>query len=382
MQVYLDNAASTRLHDEVLNEMLPYFTQKFGNPSSIHAFGRQTKAAVERARKIVAGYLNASTAEIIFTSGGTESNNTAIKCAVRDLGVQRIISSPTEHHCVLHTVEAMARAGVEVVWLNVDAEGVVDLNRLEQLLQSNQVNTLVTLMHGNNEIGTIAQIELVAEICAKHGAYFHTDTVQTVAHYPFDLQKLGVHFMSGSAHKFHGPKGTGFLFVRSGVPVKPFIDGGSQERNMRAGTENVAGIVGLGKALEISISNLQEDRAHIVQLKDYMQKRLSEMFKEVQFNGSQANSLYTVLSVSFPPHPKNELLLFNLDISGIAASGGSACTSGTEKASHVLEAINAHPDRKTIRFSFSKYTTIAEVDYTIEALAKIHPELLRNFASA
>jgi cysteine desulfurase len=374
MQVYLDNAATTPIDPEVLSEMMPYLTENFGNPSSIHSYGRKTKSAIEKARKIVARYLNASTAEIFFTSGGTEANNTAIKCAVRDLGITRIISSKLEHHCVLHSVEAMQNNGIKIEYVNVDSQGNIDYLHLENLLSDKTNSTLVSLMHANNEIGTLLDLERVSALCTKHGAFFHSDSVQTIAHYPFDVQKTTIHFLSGSAHKFHGPKGAGFLYINSNINLKPFIDGGSQERNMRAGTENVYGIVGLGKALELSVENMDLHRKHIQEIRAYLYKNLLEGFKEIEFNGNVENGLYTVLSVSFPPHPKADLLLFNLDISGIAASGGSACTSGSEKGSHVLEAICANPNRKAIRFSFSKNNSIAEIDYLLDVLKQFTVE--------
>ena len=244
MKVYLDNAATTPLSKEVLDEMLPYLTEHFGNPSSIHSYGRKAKAAVEKARKVVAKYLNASTAEVFFTGSGTEASNTIIKCSVRDLGVKRIITSRIEHHCVLHSVETMAHEGIQVDYVKLDEKGRVDLNDLENLLKTSDKKTLVSLMHANNEIGTMLNLEAVAEICKMHQAIFHSDTVQTIGYFPFDVQKMKIHFLSGSAHKFHGPKGVGFIYINGEAAIKPFIDGGAQERNMRAGTENVYGIVG------------------------------------------------------------------------------------------------------------------------------------------
>jgi cysteine desulfurase len=371
MKVYLDNAATTALRKEVLEEMMPYLTEAYGNPSSIHAWGRKTRAAIEKARKQLTRSLNASTSEIFFTSSGTEANNTAIKNAVRDLGLKRIISSPTEHHCVLHTVERMGREGIEVIMLEVDLLGRPDYLQLESLLKNTAVPTLVSLMHANNETGTLLDLERVAALCKAYGAYLHTDTVQTIAHYPFDLQSLPVHFLSGSAHKFHGPKGSGFLFIRSGVGIGPFIDGGSQERNMRAGTENVAGIVGLGKAIELAYADLEVDRRHISSLKSRLQKGLTDRIPGLQFNGDQENALYTVLNVSFPGDLANEMLLFNLDINGIAASGGSACTSGSDVGSHVLKAMGSDPSRRNVRFSFSRYTTESEIEFVLEQLSLI-----------
>lgn len=368
--VYLDNAATTALDKQVLEEMMPYLTEHYGNPSSIHAYGRRAKSAIEKARKVVAKYLNASTSEIFFTGSGTESSNTIIKCAVRDLGVKRIISSRIEHHCVLHSVETMEHLGVTVEYINLDAQGHIDYAQLEELLKASEAKTLVSLMHSNNEIGTLLNIDRVAELCKQHNAYFHSDTVQTIGYFPIDVQKTKLHFLSGSAHKFHGPKGIGFLYVSGDSPIKPFIDGGSQERNMRAGTENVAGIVGLGKALELALEQMQANREYIMGLKDYMLTKLQGEIEGIEFNGdiTATGSNYKVLSVSLPPNEKAELTLFNLDMAGIAASGGSACTSGSEKGSHVLEGIHANPDRKAVRFSFSKYTTRDEIDYAVEVL--------------
>lgn len=372
MKVYLDNAATTPLAPEVVEEMMPYLTTHFGNPSSIHGYGRAAKAAIEKARKLVAKHLNASTSEIIFTGSGTEANNTVIKCAVRDLGVTRIISSRAEHHCVLHSLDAVEKTGVTVHYVTLNGQGHVDFTELEQLL-SQGPKTLVTLMHANNEIGTLTDIARVAALCQQYGAYFHSDTVQTVGYFPLDVQQVPVHFLSGSAHKFHGPKGIGFLFLRAGVHIHPFVDGGAQERNMRAGTENVPGIVGLGKALDLAVTEMEANRTYISGLKHYMIQQLTQHIPDVAFNGdvSDTGSNYKVLSVSLPPHPKTELALFNLDMAGIAASGGSACTSGSEKASHVLEAIQAPHNRKAIRFSFSKYNTPNDIDAAIQVLVKM-----------
>jgi len=376
-RVYFDNAATTPISEEVIDAMLPVLRGQYGNPSSIHAEGRSARALVESARKTVAQCIGAGTAEIFFTSGGTESNNMAIKCAVRDLGVRRIISSPLEHHCGLHAIETeQHNDGVEVVWLPVDHLGHVDMQALEQALaESRGVKTLVSLMHANNEIGTMTDIDGVSRLCRQYGALFHTDTVQTVGHFPIDVQKTPVNFLAGAAHKFHGPKGIGFIYINAESPVKPFIDGGAQERNMRGGTENVYGIVGLAKALELATAEMEERAAHIREVRDYMKERLLETFDDISFNGDcDGRCLYTVLSVSFPPSPKNELLLLSLDIAGVSASGGSACSSGAEKGSHVLEAIGADPERKSIRFSFSHYNTKNEVDFVIEKLKAILPQ--------
>ncbi|HRI59197.1 MAG TPA: cysteine desulfurase family protein [Saprospiraceae bacterium] len=375
-RVYFDNAATTPIAEEVIDAMLPVLRGQFGNPSSIHAEGRSVRAVVESARKTVAQSIGASTAEIFFTSGGTESNNMAIKCAVRDLGVRRIISSPTEHHCGLHAIDTVQQQkDVEVVWLPVDERGRVDLQALEQALQESAgIKTLVSLMHANNEIGTMIDLEQVSALCRQYGVLFHSDTVQTVGHFPINVQKMPVNFLSGAAHKFHGPKGVGFIYINPESPIKPFIDGGAQERNMRGGTENVYGIVGLAKALELATAEMETRSEHIREVRNYMKERLLETFDDIQFNGDyDGECLYTVLSVSFPPSPKNELLLLSLDIAGVSASGGSACSSGAEKGSHVLEAIGADPARKSIRFSFSHYNTKEEVDFVVEKLKTILP---------
>lgn len=370
-RVYFDNAATTPISEAVIEAMVPVLRDYFGNPSSIHAEGRGVRALLETARKSVAQSIGAGTGEIFFTSGGTESNNTAIKCAVRDLGVQRIISSPTEHHCGLHAIQTVERHnGVEVIWLPVDQLGRVNYEALEMALNAgNGKKTLVSLMHANNEIGTMTDIARVAAMCQENGAYFHSDTVQTIGHFPVNVQEIPVTFLSGAAHKFHGPKGVGFLYIQGGVKINPFIDGGAQERNMRGGTENVYGIVGMAKALEIATSEMEQRSEHIREIRSYLRKRLEELVPDIQFNGDlDGNSLYTVLSVSFPASPKSELMLFNMDIAGISVSGGSACSSGSEKGSHVLEAIQADPSRKSIRFSFSHYNTKEEVDYAMEKM--------------
>jgi cysteine desulfurase len=373
-RIYFDNAATTPISDEVVNAMLPVLKNFYGNPSSIHAEGRTMRTQLEQARKTVAKSIGASTAEIFFTSGGTESNNMAIKCAVRDLGVKKIISSPLEHHCGTHTIESVEKTdGIKVAWLPVDDKGRISLQDLEnELIASQGIPTLVTLMHANNEIGTMINIEKVGELCKTHGAFFHSDTVQTIGHFPVNVSQFPINFLSGAAHKFHGPKGVGFIYINGDTPLKPFIDGGGQERNMRGGTENVYGIVGLAKALELANEEMETRCNHINSLRMYMREELTKAIPNLVFNGDlEGDSLYTVLSVGFPASPKNEMLLLSLDIAGISASGGSACSSGAEKGSHVLEAINADPARKTIRFSFSHYNTKEEVDFVIEKLRKI-----------
>jgi cysteine desulfurase len=370
MRVYLDNAATTAMLPEVIEAMTNAMQTLHGNPSSIHGDGRKVRAAIEDARKRIAKCFGASIGEIFFTSGGTESNNMAIKNAVRDLGVTRIISSPIEHHCVLHTVENVAHfQNTETVFVNIDEKGRIDMAHLEVLLQDDNKKTLVSLMHANNEIGTLSDIHQIGELCHYYGAYFHTDTVQTVGHFPIDVNHSKIHFFSGGAHKFHGPKGCGFIYINSDATLKPFIDGGSQERNMRGGTENVYGIIGMAKALEIAVENMEANKNHIENVRNYMKMRLLEEFEDVQFNGDyEENYLYTVLSVSFPPSPKSDLLLFNFDIAGISCSGGSACSSGAEGGSHVIAGINGAEDRKTIRFSFAENNTMEEIDYVIEKM--------------
>jgi cysteine desulfurase len=370
MKVYLDNAATTRLDDKVFDAMVPFMKEEYGNPSSIHAFGRKTRSAIEVARKTVAKLLNVSPSEIFFTSGGTEADNMAINQSIDTLGITHAITSKIEHHAVEHTLQILEKAGkVKLSWVNVDEKGNVDLNHLEELLKTNE-RSLVSLMHANNEIGTLLPLERVGEICEKYDAVFHSDTVQTMGHYSMDLQKIKVHFVTCAAHKFHGPKGVGFLYIKHNIKIKPMILGGAQERNMRGGTECTQGIIGLAKALEICYEEMDEHIAHIQGLKNYMKEQLEKAIPGIEFNGEtgNANSLYTVLNCRFPAHPDAEMMLFNLDIAGIAASGGSACSSGSNQGSHVLRGIGTDTSRASIRFSFSKYNTKEEIDYTIEKL--------------
>lgn len=375
MKIYLDNSATTPMDPEVVNAMIPVMQNQFGNPSSIHSWGREVKTAIENARKNVAKHLNVSPAEIFFTSGGTEANNTAIFCSVRDLGVKHAITSRIEHHAVLHTLEELAKEGkIKLSFVDLNDKGHVDLNHLEQLLKSNSDKTLVSLMHANNELGNLLPIKEVGELCEKYNAVFHSDTVQTMAHYAFDLQSIKVHFITCAAHKFHGPKGVGFLYINNKVKINPFIFGGAQERNMRGGTENVYGIVGLSKALEIAYRDLDSHQKHIADLKKYMADKLKATIPGIEFNGDTlGNSLYTVLNVAFPPSENSEMLLFNMDIAGIACSGGSACSSGSNAGSHVLKALYGNADRPSIRFSFSKYNTKAEIDAVVEKLKELYP---------
>lgn len=369
-RIYLDNAATTPLAPEVLDAMMPYLTAQFGNPSSIYSYGRESRLAIENARKSVAKILHAHPAEIFFTSGGTESSNTAISAAVRDLGCRHIISSPIEHHATLHTVEHMYHTGEAALsYVKLLPNGHIDLEDLEKLLAASEEKCLVTLMHANNEIGNMLDIHAVGELCKLYGAIFHSDTVQTVGHFPFDLRNTPVHFITGAGHKFHGPKGVGMLYINENVKIKPFVHGGSQERNMRAGTENLYGIVGFAKALELATEHHEQDSSYIRGLKMYMMDQLKKHIKGVAFNGDPLGScLYTVLSVSFPKTEKSEMILFNLDINNICASGGSACTSGADQGSHVIRAINHNPNQVTVRFSFSKNNTQAQIDQVVEKL--------------
>lgn len=369
-RIYFDNAATTALDKEVLDAMLPYMTSHFGNPSSIYSYGRESRLAIESARKSVAKLLNAHPGEIFFTSGGTESNNTAILSAIRDLGCKHIISSPIEHHAVLHTVEHYGCADeVTTGFVKLLPTGHVDMTDLAEQLSSQKERCLVTLMHANNEIGNILDIDAVGNLCKKHNAIFHSDCVQTVGHYLLDLRRTPIHFISGAGHKFHGPKGVGILYVNDNIKIKPFIFGGGQERNMRAGTENLYGIVGFAKALEMAMANNEADSQYIQSLKTYMIGQLRTNIKGVQFNGDQeGNCLYTVLSVAFPKTEKSEMILFNLDMEGVCVSGGSACSSGADVGSHVIRAINNNPNLVTVRFSFSKHNTKEEIDSVVDKL--------------
>lgn len=369
-RIYLDNAATTPLDKEVLDAMTPYLTEKFGNPSSIYSYGRESRMAIETARKSVAKILNAHPAEIFFTSGGTESSNTAITSSVRDLGCTHIITSRLEHHATLHTVKYLQHRGEAVIsYVEVHPDGHIDLEHLHSLLQEYDEKCLVTLLHANNEIGNLLDMHAVGQLCKPYSAVFHCDTVQTVGHLPFDLRNTPVHFVTGAGHKFHGPKGVGLLYINENVKIKPYIHGGSQERNMRAGTENLYGIVGFARALELATKNYAEESAYIRGLKMYMMENLANALPGIAFNGDpMGESLYTVLSVSFPKTEKSEMILFNLDISNICASGGSACTSGADQGSHVIRAINNNPNQVTVRFSFSKFNTRAEIDVVIDKL--------------
>lgn len=371
-KVYFDNAATTPIDEKVVEVMSAALRNNFGNPSSTHYKGRESKSLLELSRKSIAKALNCHPSEIFFTSGGTEADNMALTCAVRDLGCTRIISSTIEHHAVTHTVEFLRERGEATVdYVRLDDKGNVDLAHLAELLYK-PGKAIVSLMHANNEIGNLLDLEKVSAMCREAGAIFHSDTVQSMAHYPFNLAELDIDFITCSAHKFHGPKGIGFLYVNKKLKVHPLIHGGAQERNLRGGTENLYGIAGLAKAMEIAMNELDEHRAHIEGLKARMISRLKNSIPGIEFNGESENmqkSLYTVLSASLPPSPISSMLLFNLDIMGICVSGGSACSSGSNKGSHVLEGIHADPERPAVRFSFSKYNTTEEVDYAVEQLA-------------
>ncbi len=376
-RVYFDNAATTPLDPIVLETMTDTLRHNFGNPSSIHADGRIARATVEAARKQIAQTIRASIGEIFFTSGGTEGSNMILKNAVRDLGVRHIISSNLEHHCVAHSLQSIQKnSDCQIKYTKCDEKGNIDTKDLENLLK-NAADTgggaiLVSLMHANNEIGTMLDLNKISDICRKYNAFFHSDTVQTIGHFDIDVSKTHIHFLTGTAHKFHGPKGVGFAYINSDAMVSPFIDGGSQERNMRGGTENVASIVGMAKALELACEHMETRKKHILRIRNALKNQILTHFEGIELNGEQeGESLYTVLSVSFPPSFKSELLLFNLDIAGISASGGSACSSGVEGGSDVLTAIGADPERKTIRFSFSHLNTLEEVDFVVEKLKKI-----------
>ena len=374
MNVYLDNAATTRIDERVIEAMTPYLTEHFGNPSSIHSHGRFVRSAIEKARKQVAEILNAAPAEIFFTSGGTESDNTAIRGAVARYNIKHAITSKIEHHAVLHTLEHLEKEGIiELHFADLDSDGQIDYDHLEKLLHTHE-NTLVSLMHANNEIGNITDIEHVSALCHEFGAYFHSDTVQSMGHLPLDLQKTRLDAAAGSAHKFHGPKGIGIMYLNAEKPVPPLMIGGAQERNMRGGTENVAGIIGLAEALRIAHGELHEKQAYLRNLKAYTIEQIKSRFPRIIFNGRSGdlqNSLHKILSLAIPGVEDNDMLLFNLDINGISVSGGSACASGTSIGSHVLDELHLPANTGAIRLSFSKYNTEEDIDRFVEELGKI-----------
>ena len=375
MPIYLDNAATTPLDPRVLEAMLPYMQEHYGNPSSTHAHGRATRSAIEQARKRVAELLQVAPGEIFFTSGGTEADNTAIRCSIEGLELKHAITSRLEHHAVLHPLQELEKQGrIKVSYVTVDEQGNLDLAQLEDLLYS-QGRSLVSLMHGNNEIGNLTDVIRIGELCAAYDAVFHSDTVQTLAHYPLNPRQMNVHSLAGAAHKFHGPKGVGLLYLNKNHKINPLLWGGSQERNMRGGTENLYGIVGLAKALELSYEHMDTHRQHILSLKQRMITQLREQIPGIRFNGTSADpkkSLYTVLSASFPPSEVTGMLLFNLDLHQISVSGGSACSSGAALGSHVLQALGADSRRATVRFSFSRLNTLEEVDEVAHRLAALY----------
>ena len=374
MKVYLDNAATTPIAKEVITEIEPYLSTYFGNPSSTHSFGRKTKNAIEINRKKIADFINAKSNEIIFTSGGTEADNIALRCAVIDLKVERIITTKIEHHAVGHTAQDLLKSnGTEIVFLSTDELGNPSIEELNELLKSSK-RTLVSLMHANNEIGTMLPISETADICNQYDhVFFHSDTVQTMGHYSFDVKELGIDFLTCSAHKIHGPKGIGFLYVKKDFKISPLITGGSQERSHRGGTENIYGIIGLGKAMDLAYANLENHQEYVQGLKLKMMKEIQLMDKRISFNGETDpdKSLYTVLNVSFPEDICNSMLLFSLDIHGIAASGGSACSSGSSIGSHVLAELPNQENKQAVRFSFSRFTTNEEIEYTLEKIRAI-----------
>ena len=372
MNIYLDNAATTKIDSEVVNVMTDCLKNRYGNPSSIHAFGRKSRSLIECSRQKIAELIDASPQDIYFTSGGTEADNMAIRGAVRDLNIKNIITSKIEHPAVINTMSHLKRKNkANIYYVDISPNGIVDLNHLEHLLKTNK-NTLVSLMHANNEIGNLICLNKVSTLCLKYGALFHSDTVQTIGHIPISVKETPVDFLACSAHKIHGPKGIGFLYKKNSVDITPLIHGGSQENNMRGGTEYLHGIVGLSKAMEIACKNLEKDKKHILGLKSRMIHKLNESIPELKFNGQSEdldNSLYTILSISLPNQDYSDLLLFNLDLLGIACSGGSACSSGSSSPSHVISQLKNRENRINIRFSFSKYNTKEEIDYVVEKLA-------------
>jgi cysteine desulfurase len=374
VRVYLDNAATTPVAPEVVDVITNFLRTEFGNPSSTHSFGRKVKTQIETARRSIAKHLNCEPGEIYFTSGGTEADNLAMNIAVRDMRCKRIITSKIEHSAIVKTAEKLQDEGkVSVHWVALTADGSIDLNDIKNTL-SDGVKTYVTLMHGNNEIANLLPLQEVAEICIENNAVFHSDTVQTMGHYRFNLKETPIHFLNAAAHKYHGPKGVGFIFIRKNIPGFADITGGGQERGMRGGTENTASIMGMAKAMDIAFADVEEHRSHVSELKQYMIAELKKRIPDIVFNGlsESVDSLYTVLSTTFPPTKNNDMFLFLLDLEGIAASGGSACSSGATKGSHVLDGIDAlREGQPAVRFSFSRYTTKEEIDYAVEKATEI-----------
>lgn len=374
-KVYLDSAATTQLRPEVIARMQEALTQCYGNPSSTHSFGRSAKTAIEKTRKTIAKYLNAHPSEIIFTSGGTEADNMILRCAVRDLEVTTLITSKIEHHAVLHTAEALEEEyGVNLLYVDLDEFGNPDLGHLKSLLQRDDTKKLVSLMHVNNEIGNIVNINAIGDLCEEYDALFHSDSVQSIGHFSWDVQKTKVHFLTAAAHKFHGPKGIGFAFIKRNVGLRPLLVGGAQERGFRAGTEPFHNIVGLETAFVLAYDRLEEEKAYVTELKRYFIEKISTDIPGVAFNGlsgDMTQGTYTLVNVRLPfDVEKAMMLLFHLDLKGIACSKGSACQSGSDIGSHVLSQILSAEDmeKPSLRFSFSKYNTKAELDYVIGVL--------------
>ena len=374
MNVYFDNAATTPISKKVLDKMIPYMEDGFGNPSSIHKRGREIKSVIEKSRSKVADILSCEPGEIFFTSGGTEADNMFIINTVLEKKIDTIITSKVEHHAVLHCCDYLNKTqNINIKYVSINDNGEVDLDDLEKITSNNK-NSLVSLMHGNNEIGNINDLKTISKICEKNNVIFHSDTVQTIGHYAIDLNKINIQGIVGSAHKFHGPKGIGFLYLNNKHKISPFIHGGAQERNMRGGTENVYGIVGLSEALTLAYENMTTHKEKIIALKSHMIESLKQKVKGVKFNGLSSdldNSLYTVLNASIPNVDDQQMFLFNLDINNIAASAGSACSSGSDSGSHVLKEIKTEEGFVNVRFSFSKYNSIEEVDYVINKIVEI-----------
>ena len=374
MNVYFDNAATTPISKKVLDKMIPYMEDGFGNPSSIHKRGREIKSVIEKSRSKVADILSCEPGEIFFTSGGTEADNMFIINTVLEKKIDTVITSKVEHHAVLHCCDYLNKTqNINIKYVSINDNGEVDLDDLEKITSNNK-NSLVSLMHGNNEIGNINDLKTISKICEKNNVVLHSDTVQTVGHYAIDLNKINIQGIVGSAHKFHGPKGIGFLYLNNKHKISPFIHGGAQERNMRGGTENVYGIVGLSEALTLAYENMTTHKEKIIALKSHMIESLKQKVKGVKFNGLSSdldNSLYTVLNASIPNVDDQQMFLFNLDINNIAASAGSACSSGSDSGSHVLKEIKTEEGFVNVRFSFSKYNSIEEVDYVINKIVEI-----------
>ena len=374
MSVYLDNAATTAVAPEVLESMIPVLRDSYGNPSSSHAIGRKSRVIIEQSRRAIARHLHCHAKTIYFTSGGTEADNLALRSAVRDLKCERIITSAAEHSAVIKTAESLVRSdGIVLDLVEHFPDGTVDLGHLTTLLSAGP-KTLVSLMHANNEVGVVQDLDRIGTLCKEHGALFHSDTVQTMCPYPLDLSKLPIDFITCSAHKFHGPKGIGFLYIAEGLKVGGQIEGGGQERAVRGGTENIHSIVGLAKAMELAYHDLDEHEVHIRSLKSQLVSGLKSLYGDIRFNGDSddPSRLYTVLNVSFPPHPKNGMALFLLDLEGIACSGGSACSSGATLGSHVLRALDFHDsERASLRFSFGRYNTENDIKEALTAIEKV-----------